>query len=176
MKKAFTVTAMLFCVLFLTAGGVMAQTGDDLKTHKDCKYCGMDRGQFSHSRVLIEYEDGAVVGLCSLHCAALDFANTIDRSPKSIKVGDYATRELIDAEKAVWVIGGGKPGVMSKRAKWAFAKKEEAEVFLKGNGGKAASFEEAMRAAYEDMYEDTKMIREKRKAKRAKMKESEHKH
>lgn len=38
-------------------------------------------------------------------------------------VGDYNTKRLIDAEKAVWVIGGGKQGVMTKRAKWAFEKR-----------------------------------------------------
>ena len=39
-----------------------------------------------------------------------------------------------------------------------------AESFSKENEGKLASFDDAMKAAYEDMYADTKMIREKRKA------------
>jgi len=59
---------------------------------------------------------------------------------------------------------------MSKRAKWAFEKKDQAEKFVKENGGQLATFDEAMKAAYEDMYSDTKMIREKRK-----MKKMEHK-
>lgn len=42
---------------------------------------------------------------------------------------------LIDAEKAFWVIGGSKPGVMTKRAKWAFEKKEAADKFMLDNGG-----------------------------------------
>ena len=53
--------------------------------------------------------------------------------------------------------------VMTKRAKWAFEKKDDAEAFIKENGGTLAAFDEAMKAAYEDMYTDTKMIREKRK-------------
>jgi copper chaperone NosL len=57
-------------------------------------------------------------------------------------------------------------GVMTKRAKWAFEKKEDAQKFMAENGGKTASFEESMKAAYEDMYTDTKMIRERRKMKR----------
>jgi copper chaperone NosL len=52
---------------------------------------------------------------------------------------------------------------MSKRGKWAFGQKENAENFIKSNGGTLASFDEVMRASYNDMYEDTKMIREKRK-------------
>ena len=71
-------------------------------------------------------------------------------------------QELIDAEKAFWVIGGDKPGVMSKRAKWAFVKKEGADAFVKQSGGNAVAFDVAMKAAYEDMYQDTKMIRERR--------------
>jgi nitrous oxide reductase accessory protein NosL len=85
-------------------------------------------------------------------------------------VGDYNIKKLIDAEKAFWIIGGSKMGVMTKRAKWAFENKEDAEKFLKENGGKISTFDEAMKAAYEDMYADTKMIREKRK-----MRKMEHK-
>ena len=83
-------------------------------------------------------------------------------------MADFNTKNLIDAEKAVWVIGGEKPGVMSKRAKWAFEKKTDAEAFVKVSKGTLADFEAAIKASYEDMYMDTKMIREKRKAKRMK--------
>jgi copper chaperone NosL len=37
---------------------------------------------------------------------------------------------------------------------------------MKKNGGRMASFDDAMKAAYEDMYNDSKKIREKRKMKR----------
>jgi copper chaperone NosL len=74
-------------------------------------------------------------------------------------------------------VGGNTPGVMSKRAKWAFEKQADAEAFIKANGGTPASFEEAVKLAYEDMYQDTKMIREKRKMKRMQqMKESKEMH
>jgi copper chaperone NosL len=149
--------------------GKAAADGSDVKTFADCKYCGMNREKFSFSRVLIEYDDGTVIGLCSIHCAAVDLANNIDRTPKSIKVGDYNSRELIDAEKAFWVIGGAKQGVMTKKAKWAFAKEEDATTFIKENGGTLATFDQVMKAAYDDMYQDTKMLREKRKMMRMKM-------
>jgi len=80
-----------------------------------------------------------------------------------VKVGDFNSKKLIDAEKAFWVIGGNKPGVMTKKAKWAFENKADAEKFIAENGGSLSTFDEAMKAAYEDMYDDTKMIREKRK-------------
>jgi copper chaperone NosL len=83
--------------------------------------------------------------------------------PKAVMVGDYNTKALIDAEKATWVLGGSKMGVMTRNAKWAFLQKGDAEKFIGQNGGKIFSYDEAMKAAYEDMYADTKMIRDKRK-------------
>ncbi len=59
-------------------------------------------------------------------------------------------------------------GVMTKRAKWAFADQAGAESFVAKHGGEIANFDAIMKAAYEDMYEDTKMIRKKRQAMRAK--------
>jgi copper chaperone NosL len=94
----------------------------------------------------------------------------IDKTPKALRVGEYNDKALIDAEKAFWVMGGNKSGVMTRRAKWAFGKKEEAETFVKENGGWLANFDEVIKAAYEDMYSDTKMIRERRKTRRQEQK------
>ncbi len=149
------------------SGMVWAQ--DDIGKHPECPYCGMDRNKFAHSRVLLTYDDGVEMGFCSLRCAAVDLANNIDAAPASIQVGDYNTKALIDAERAFWVIGGNKMGVMSKRAKWAFATKTDAEAFIVANGGELADFETAIKAAYTDLYEDNRMIREKRKMMRMKM-------
>jgi nitrous oxide reductase accessory protein NosL len=90
----------------------------------------------------------------------------IDKAPVSMQIGEYVSRKLIPAETAIWVIGGSKPGVMTRRAKWAFGGRLEAEAYVKENGGEIADFEQAIRASYEDMYEDTRMIRERRKMKR----------
>ena len=144
---------------------------DDLKQHPACKYCGMDREKFAHSRFSIGYEDGSSQGTCSIHCAAIEFALQIDKTPKTMQVGDYSTKMLVDAEKAFWVLGGNKPGVMTQRAKWAFGKKEDAEKFMKENGGTLISFEQAFKAAFEDMYTDTRIIQERRK-----MRQMQHKH
>jgi copper chaperone NosL len=176
MMKKWLVLMMAGLVLTLAAGVCLAQ--DDVAKQASCKYCGMDRKTFAHSRMLVTYEDGLSIGTCSLHCTAIELALNIDKTPRSIEVADFKTKKLIDAEKAFWVIGGNKPGVMTKRAKWAFESKDDAEAFIKENGGKLASFDEAIKASYEDMYADTKMIREKRKM--IKMKKmsapAEHKH
>ncbi len=128
----------------------------------------MDRGKFGHSRMEIVRADGTTVGVCSLHCAALELALSIDGAPKAVRVADMKTRNLIDADGATWVIGGSKPGVMTGRAKWAFAERGDAEAFVAENGGRLATFDEALQAAFEDMVKDVRTIREKRTAMKAK--------
>jgi len=172
--KRWLVFVLAALILSLSAGFCLAQ--DDVAKQASCKYCGMDRKTFAHSRMLVTYEDGSSMGTCSLHCTAVELALNIDKTPKSIEVGDFKTKKLIDAEKAFWVIGGSKPGVMTKRAKWAFESKADADAFIKENGGKPASFDEAIKASYEDMYADTKMIRDKRKMMKKMKAPAEHKH
>jgi copper chaperone NosL len=176
MKRiALCCVLVVFC---LSLGSALWALDDDIKAIPSCKYCGMNREMFAHSRMHIEYSDGSREGMCSLHCAAVDLALNLDKAPKAIQVGDYGTKALINAETAFWVIGGNKPGVMTKNAKWAFANKADAEKFEKENGGRIAGFDEALEAAYKDLADDTKMIRERRKMKSMQMmdhKQMEHK-
>lgn len=165
-------TVWIVMALFCLAMPAMAQ--DDIQKQPKCKYCGMDRKTFSHSRMVIEYNDGSAVGTCSIHCAAVDLALNIDKTPKAVMVGDYNTKALIDAERATWVLGGSKMGVMTRNAKWAFLQRGDAEKFIAKNGGKMATYDDAMKASYEDMYADTKMIRDKRKM--MKMEKGAHSH
>jgi copper chaperone NosL len=151
----------IFCLML--AGSTLWALENDIQETPACKHCGMNREMFAHSRMLIEYSDGSKVGLCSLHCAAVELALNLDKTPKAIYVGDYEKKILVDAEKAFWIIGGAKPGVMTKNAKWAFADKGDAEKFQQENGGLLATFDGALQASYQDLGNDTKMIREKRK-------------
>jgi len=77
-----------------------------------------DPKKICHSRALIEYNGGpsTAVGTCSVYCLAIDLALNTDKTPKTILVGDYFSKKLLDAEKAFWVLGGDKVGVMSIRA------------------------------------------------------------
>lgn len=139
----------------------------DVKEGPSCKSCGMDRARFASSRMVIAYDDGSRLSACSLHCAAVDLVNQIDKTPAAIKVADLNAQTLLDAEQAVWVLGGSRPGVMTRRAKWAFADRASADAFVRANGGAVVSFEDALKAAYEDMYQDSRMIRERRRAMKA---------
>jgi copper chaperone NosL len=165
----------LLVALCLLTGSALWALDPDVKEIPSCKYCGMNRETFAHSRMLTEYSDGTKEGTCSLHCTAVDLALNLDRTPKSIQVGEYNHKGLIDAETATWVIGGSKPGVMTRNAKWAFENKADAEKYRQENGGRIATFDEALEAAYKDLAADTKIIREKRKMMKTKMM-MEHKH
>lgn len=161
MKKIMLLFSGLLLVTSLVIG-----SQSDIVNHSSCSYCGMDRGKFSFSRMLIVYDDGSEIGTCSIRCAAVDMVNHLNKAPLRVMVGDYYTDELIDAETAIWVLGGDRPGVMSRRAKWAFADQSGAATFMAENQGKPVTFEEALQAAYTDLYEDTQMIRERRKGRR----------
>jgi copper chaperone NosL len=161
-KIGVGVVTMFAVLIFLSVTNLVV--ADEIS----CQYCGMKKAMYGHSWMIIEHEDNSVSGFCSVHCAAIDMALHIDNPPKKITVGDYNSKKQIDAENAFWVIGGDKMGVMTKRAKWAFADKEAAENFIKLHGGQLATFEEVMKATFGDMYEDTLMIQKKRKMMRMK--------
>jgi nitrous oxide reductase accessory protein NosL len=163
MKGSFLIPLLSIAIF---CGIASAQEPQDIKDAPTCMHCNMKRAQYAHTRVLIEYDDGTQLGACSIYCAAIDLAINLDKTPKAIRVGDYYSKALIDAEAAYWVIGGTKIGVMTKRGKWAFLRKKDAEHFMSQNGGKMGAFDDALKATYEDMYADSKMIRGKRRIKR----------
>lgn len=146
MKKREVYILTIVLVLF---AGLFCFAQEDIQKYSTCQHCGMDRLKFAHSRMLIEYEDGTTAGTCSIGCTAVDLELNKDKTAKTIMVGDYYSKELIDAKTAFWVIGGSKPGIMTKQAKWAFQKKEDAEKFIAENGGDIANFEQALKAAQE---------------------------
>lgn len=148
-------TIISFVVSVFLCGNVFA-------AGESCTYCGMERAKYGHSWVMIEHEDGTVDGVCSVHCAAIDIALHTNKPIKKITVGDYNTKTQIDARKAYWVIGGDVPGVMTARAKWAFESKDAAKSFVKEHGGKPATFDQVLKASFEDMYGDVQMIQKKR--------------
>jgi len=139
---------LLFAVCLLT--GFHALATEKVEAPDSCSHCGMDRTKFAHSRMTVEYDDGTTSGVCSLNCTAIDMNENKGKKVKSMLVADYNTKKLINAEKAFWVIGGDKKGVMTMTAKWAFAKKEDAAQFIKQFGGELGTFEGALKLASDD--------------------------
>jgi copper chaperone NosL len=146
----------VLAILMLTAALCLAAAAphaDDIKRHPECKYCGMDRQKFGSSRMLVRYDDGTEVPTCSIHCTGIDLALNPHKGVLASLVGDYNTRVLLDAEKAFWVLGGNKMGVMSIRGKWAFSDRQSAARFIIEHGGSLVTYDEVMNATFEDMYE-----------------------
>jgi nitrous oxide reductase accessory protein NosL len=160
---------IFLAALCLVVGAAFAMEHEMPKQWKNgqpvlhCKHCGMKLEMFPQSRMVVTYDDDSHVFVCSLHCMAVELAVTLEKTPAGIDAADYNAFDRIDAESAHWVVGGNLPGVMTRRAKWAFKDMDAAKAFIGQNGGVYATFDEAMAAAYNDMYSDTKMIREKRK-------------
>ncbi len=146
--------AALAAVLAAALAALGQETGfaqDDIARHRDCASCGMDRKAYGYSRMMVAFRDGASIGVCSLHCAVLELDRTPGREAESLLVADRNSRRLVDAQTATWVMGGRKPGVMTKLPKWAFASAESAEAFVKANGGAIVPFAKAVAAARSEL-------------------------
>ena len=143
--------APLFLTLIAFTGIALAAA---VEAPADCNYCGMDREKFAQSRMLVTYTGGKKFGTCSINCAAVDrFANK-GKKVTSYRAADYATKKLIPATTATWVIGGSKRGVMSPVAKWAFADQQAAQAYVKEYGGRLATFSEAMDSAAMELQDE----------------------
>jgi len=141
---AFLIALMLIC---LTAP---ALAFDDIDAHRSCVVCGMDRKAFGYSRMLIQYNDGSEVGVCSLHCAVIEMDANKARKVRALLVADRDTRILLGADEAFWVTGGTKRGVMTEHPAWAFSTKNAAEDFIKQYEGSLASWADVLAAAREE--------------------------
>lgn len=146
---------------------------NDIEKFQKCPYCGMDRKQYHHSRMLVHYSDDIADGTCSLHCAAISLSLNVDREPKGIYVADNASdtdlKPLVEVDKAVFLIGSQLKGVMTRRSKIAYAGEQAAKASQAANGGELGNFDQALLGAYTDMSQDVAMIRKNREERRRKM-------
>ena len=143
--------AWLFVLFMLSTFSAPAAAFEDISAHPACAICGMDRDAFGHSRMLVEFDDGRIFGTCSLRCAAFILQGDEGKKARSVEAADYNTRELVDAQKATWVTGGSKPGVMTRVPKWAFRNGEDAERFIAEFGGARSTYGEALREALKEL-------------------------
>lgn len=150
---------------------------NDIEKFAKCPYCGMDRKQYHHSRMLIQYSDDVADGTCSLHCAAISLSLNVDREPKAIWVGDNAAagdvKPLVEVDKASFLVGSKIPGVMTASSKVAYGSEEAARAAQAANGGELVKFDQALLLAYTDMSKDVSRIRKNRAERRKKMMEQQ---
>ena len=146
--KSAVICLIALALLGIAVAVVMAE--NDIDEFRSCNHCGMDRKAYGYSRMMVAYENGSRVGVCSLHCAVTEMNGHKGSALKSLLVADRTSHEMIEAEKAFWVMGGGKRGVMTQNPKWAFATKDAAQAFVDSNGGKITNWDAALLAARED--------------------------
>ncbi|SDK06476.1 nitrous oxide reductase accessory protein NosL [Aliiruegeria lutimaris] len=132
----------------------------------------MMRQQWSHTRHLIHYDDDTADGTCSIHCAAISLSLNMDRGPRVIYAGDAGAegevKPLADTAEMAYVINPAKMGTMTKVSKWAYADKAAAEAAAaEAEGTSIVGFDDALRAAFASMAEDTIAIRKRRAERRA---------
>lgn len=145
---------------------------NEFEKYPRCPYCGMVRKMWSHTRHLVVYDDDTVDGTCSLHCAAISLSINMDRGPKVIYAGDAGAeaevKPLADTAAMTYVITPGKMGTMTRVAKWAYADPTMAEAAAaEHDGARLVGFDDALRAAFASMAEDTISIRKRRAERRA---------
>ena len=151
---------------------------NELTKYPRCRYCGMERAKFSHTRHLLVYEDDSVEGTCSIHCAAISLSLNMDRGPKALYAGDAGAKEavkpLVPVDRAHYVLDPSKPGTMTKASKFAYASRAAAEAAASTEaavkaGAKVVDFNAALTSAYLGMAEDTVMLRKRRGEMRKRM-------
>jgi copper chaperone NosL len=150
---------------------------NDIEKYPKCPYCGMDRKQYHHSRMLIQYSDDLADGTCSLHCSALSLSLNVDREPKAIWVGDNAAagdvKPLVEVDKATFLVGSKIPGVMTANSKVAYGTEDAAKAAQVAQGGELVKFDQALLLAYTDMSKDVSRIRKMRAERKRKMMEQQ---
>ena len=151
---------------------------NELAKYPRCRYCGMERAKFSHTRHLLVYDDDSVEGTCSLHCAAISLSLNMDRGPKALYAGDAgapgAIKPLVPVDRAHYVVDPSKPGTMTKVSKFAYASRTAADAAAGTEaatkaGARVVDFNTALTGAYLGMAEDTVMLRKRRGEMRKRM-------
>lgn len=131
------------CFFFLALLLIGASSLFAASSRPDCKVCGMWIDQYQHTRHLFIAKDGSKVMFCSLTCAAR-YLKTYGSELKQLQVADYLSTELVDATRAVYLVGSDAPPVMSNTSIIAFSSRERAEKFQQEHGGRILTYSQAL--------------------------------
>jgi len=143
MKVVIKIVFILVLFQFsLMSSGVSAE-----ETHKreSCRVCGMYIDEYIKSAAELVYPDGRKEYSCGVACMLRIVEDEGGLSAfKSVKVHDWVSGKLVDAETATYVIGSQViPDMVPNYI--AFAKREEAEAFMAKEGGEIMDFKFAYR-------------------------------
>ncbi|MDY6932685.1 MAG: nitrous oxide reductase accessory protein NosL [Spirochaetota bacterium] len=147
--------AIIFIILLMIIPLISIQK---LQAQRWCTLCAMDLQKYRLTRYTLTLDDGSRRYTCSIHCAAIIIKNN---NVKDIRVADYNTGNLMDANKAFFIVGSDITGVMSSVSRLAFNTRREAQKFQKKHGGELTDFKGALRSTEVYMSDDTKMIKQR---------------
>ena len=119
-----------------------------------CAVCGMNLVKFYKTNHVYNGKQVA-----SLHCL---YELTEGKIPSEAQVVDTKNLNLIDVNKAFYVVGSSVKGTMTRNSKYAFSTEADAKEFQAANGGEIMNFAKAYEVAGQDFAGDNKMIKAKR--------------
>jgi nitrous oxide reductase accessory protein NosL len=99
--------------------------------------------QYEHTKHVVVLHNGKTEYFCSIACASR-YIEVNGREIDKIKVADFITKQLVDADHAFYLVDSNIPGVMSYISRIAFSTSKSAEEFREIHGGKIMTFEEAL--------------------------------
>lgn len=131
------------CLLTFTAGA--EDTG--AKDRPSCRVCGMWIDQYKKTAAELVYKDGHKESTCGVACMLREVDDAGGLSAfESVKVHDWVSGDLVDADSATYVFGSRViPDMVPNYI--AFAKREDAVAFAAKEGGDIIDFN----FAYQDI-------------------------
>ena len=137
----------LFLLVLMSAKVSAHEQHEESQERPSCRVCGMYIDQYQKSAAELVYKDGHKESTCGVACMLREVEDAGGISAfKSVKVHDWVTGNLVDAETATYVLGSNViPDMVPNYI--AFAKREEAEAFVAKEGGEVIDFN----IAYDDV-------------------------
>lgn len=118
------------------------------KNKNSCTTCGMELAK-SYKANHVAKQNNEIKQFCSMHCLAQEVS--VNKTQlQDIQTVDTKSLKFINAKDAYYVLGSKIRGIMTKSSKFAFADKNDALDFVKANGGKVVTFEQAYKNALDD--------------------------
>jgi len=156
MKMKTTLWLVLLCNLLLLPAWVSADepvmkpvivTPHEHEKRESCRVCGMWIDEYIKSAAELTFKDGSKEYTCGVACMLREIEDAGGISEfESVKVHDWVSGKLVDAETATYVIGSKViPDMVPNYI--AFANRDEAEAFAAKEGGDVIDFN----IAYEDV-------------------------
>lgn len=141
MTKSRPIIVGLVLLLFFYA---LTSVGADTP-RRECAVCGMWIDQYEHTKHVVNLHNGSSEYFCSIACAR-KYIEVNRREIHKIRVADFITEQLIDADYAFYLVDSNIPGVMSYISMIAFSTSKSAEEFREIHGGKIMTFAELLSA------------------------------